>query len=43
MREKLTEQGLLFQPGTAEAFAAFQTAEMAQAQKIVTEGNIRVE
>ncbi|CAM3920934.1 Bug family tripartite tricarboxylate transporter substrate binding protein [Bordetella muralis] len=43
MRAKLTEQGLMFQPGSVADFANFQREEMAQAQKIVTEANIRVQ
>lgn len=43
MREKLTQQGLLLTPGTIEDFVKFQHDEMAKAQKIITEGNIRVE
>ncbi|CAM4020572.1 Bug family tripartite tricarboxylate transporter substrate binding protein [Bordetella tumulicola] len=43
MRTKLTEQGLMFQPGSVADFANFQRDEMAQAQKIVTEANIRVQ
>jgi len=43
MQAKLTEQGLTFQPGSAADFANFQRDEMAQAQKIVTEANIRVQ
>ncbi|OZI43097.1 Bug family tripartite tricarboxylate transporter substrate binding protein [Bordetella genomosp. 4] len=43
MRAKLTEQGLMFQPGSVADFANFQREEMAQAQKIVTEANIRAQ
>lgn len=43
LREKFTAQGLVFQPGTAEDFARFQEADMAKSQKIITEGQIRVE
>ena len=43
LREKFTAQGLVFQPGTAEDFAKFQEADMAKSQKIITEGQIRVE
>ena len=43
MREKLAQQGLLLTPGSVEDFAKFQAADMAQAQKIITEGHIRVE
>ena len=43
MRDKLTQQGLLLMPGTVDDFVKFQRDDMARAQKIVTEGNIRVE
>jgi len=43
IREKFTAQGLVFQPGSAEDFAKFQEADMAKSQKIITEGQIRVE
>ena len=43
MREKLTPQGLLLTPGSVEDFAKFQRDDMAASQKIITEGNIRVE
>ncbi|MDP9900005.1 Bug family tripartite tricarboxylate transporter substrate binding protein [Variovorax ginsengisoli] len=43
MREKLTPQGLLLTPGSVEDFAKFQHGDMAASQKIITEGNIRVE
>ncbi len=43
MREKLTSQGLLLTPGSVADFIKFQTEDMARAQKIITEGNIRVE
>jgi len=43
LREKFGAQGLQFQPGSAEDFAKFQEADMAKAQKIITEGQIRVE
>jgi tripartite-type tricarboxylate transporter receptor subunit TctC len=43
MREKFAQQGLLLTPGSVEDFAKFQQADMARAQKIITEGNIRVE
>src|SRR3954447_3557160 len=42
-REKLAQQGLLLTPGSVEDFAKFQAADMARAQKIITEGKIRVE
>lgn len=43
MREKLTSQGLLLTPGSVADFVKFQTEDMARSQKIITEGNIRVE
>jgi tripartite-type tricarboxylate transporter receptor subunit TctC len=43
MREKLAQQGLLLTPGSVDDFVKFQAADMARAQKIITEGNIRVE
>lgn len=43
MKDKLSEQGLLPTPGSVEDFARFQRSDMERSQKIVTEGNIRVE
>ncbi|KQW26831.1 tripartite tricarboxylate transporter substrate binding protein [Acidovorax sp. Root402] len=43
MTPKLKEQGLLTTPGSVEDFAKFQRSDMERSQKIVTEGNIRVE
>lgn len=43
MRDKFSPQGLVMTPGSAEDFARFQREDMARSQKIVTEGNIRVE
>jgi tripartite-type tricarboxylate transporter receptor subunit TctC len=43
MREKFSQQGLLLTPGTIDDFVKFQRDDMAQAQKVITEGNIRVE
>ena len=43
MREKLAQQGLLLTPGSVAEFAKFQREDMARAQKIITDGNIRVE
>ncbi|MCG2592504.1 tripartite tricarboxylate transporter substrate binding protein [Ramlibacter sp. XY19] len=43
MHDKLAQQGLLLTPGSVDDFVKFQTADMARAQKIITEGNIRVE
>ncbi|MEJ5988578.1 tripartite tricarboxylate transporter substrate binding protein [Ramlibacter sp. PS3R-8] len=43
MKDKLEQQGLLLTPGSVDDFAKFQATDMARAQKIITEGNIRVE
>lgn len=43
MRDKLIGQGLLVTPGSVADFARFQHDDMARAQKIITEGHIRVE
>ena len=43
MRDKLEQQGLLLTPGSAEDFAKFQREDMARSQKIITDGNIRME
>ncbi len=43
MKDRLTAQGLLLTPGSIEDFVAFQREDMARAQKIITEGNIRAE
>jgi len=43
MRDKFAQQGLLLTPGSVDDFVKFQQADMARAQKIITEGNIRVE
>ena len=43
MREKFTQQGLLINGGSVDDFVKFQTNDMTRAQKIITEGNIRVE
>ncbi len=43
MNDKLSQQGLLLTPGSVDDFVKFQRDDMARAQKIVTEGNIRVE
>jgi tripartite-type tricarboxylate transporter receptor subunit TctC len=43
LKDKLREQGLLISPGSVEDFARFQASDMERSQKIVTEGNIRVE
>lgn len=43
MNEKLTQQGLILSPGTVADFVKFQRDDMNKSQKIITEGNIRVE
>jgi tripartite-type tricarboxylate transporter receptor subunit TctC len=43
LRERFTQQGLIFTPGTVDDFVRFQTSDMARSQKIITDGNIRVE
>ncbi len=43
LRERFTQQGLLFTPGTVDDFVRFQESDMARSQKIITDGNIRVE
>jgi tripartite-type tricarboxylate transporter receptor subunit TctC len=43
MHDKLTSQGLIPIGGTVEDFVKFQNEDMARAQKIITEGHIRVE
>ncbi len=43
LRDKFTPQGLLLTPGSSDDFVKFQRTDMTQAQKIITEGNIRVE
>lgn len=43
VREKFTQQGLLINGGSVEDFVKFQANDMSRAQKIITEGNIRVE
>lgn len=43
IQAKFSAQGLVFTPGSSDDFARFQEADMAKAQKIITEGNIRVE
>jgi tripartite-type tricarboxylate transporter receptor subunit TctC len=43
MKDKLAQQGLLLTPGTPEDFIKFQTEDMARSQKLITEGNIRLE
>jgi tripartite-type tricarboxylate transporter receptor subunit TctC len=43
IRERFVAQGLLLTPGSSEDFVKFQREDMAQAQKIITDSNIRVE
>lgn len=43
MNEKLTQQGLVLSPGSVADFVKFQRDDMSKSQKIITEGNIRVE
>jgi tripartite-type tricarboxylate transporter receptor subunit TctC len=43
LRERFTQQGLIFTPGTVDDFVRFQESDMARSQKIITDGNIRVE
>lgn len=43
MHDKLTAQGLIPIGGSIEEFVKFQHDDMARAQKIITEGHIRVE
>jgi tripartite-type tricarboxylate transporter receptor subunit TctC len=42
MKDRLTPQGLLVTPGSVADFVKFQTEDMARAQKLITEGKIRV-
>ncbi len=43
MQAKLVQQGLLLSPGSTDDFVKFQTTDMARSQKIITDGNIRLE
>jgi tripartite-type tricarboxylate transporter receptor subunit TctC len=43
MRDKLVAQGLIVNGGTVDDIVKFQREDMAKAQKIITEGNIRAE
>ena len=43
MQAKLVQQGLLLSPGSTDDFVKFQTSDMARSQKIITDGNIRLE
>jgi tripartite-type tricarboxylate transporter receptor subunit TctC len=43
MKDKLVSQGLLVESGSIEDFIRFQKNDMAQSQKIITDGNIRAQ
>jgi tripartite-type tricarboxylate transporter receptor subunit TctC len=43
MQTKLVQQGLLLSPGSPDDFVKFQASDMARSQKIITDGNIRLE
>jgi tripartite-type tricarboxylate transporter receptor subunit TctC len=43
MRDKLVSQGLLVESGSIDDFVRFQRNDMAQSQKIITDGNIRAQ
>ncbi|MBL8350131.1 MAG: tripartite tricarboxylate transporter substrate binding protein [Burkholderiaceae bacterium] len=43
MREKLESQGLEISGGSVQDFVSFELADMAKAQKIITDGRIRAE
>ncbi len=43
MKDRFVSQGLVMTPGSVDDFIKFQRDDMARAQKIITEGNIRVE
>lgn len=43
MRDKLVSQGLIVNGGSVDDVVKFQREDMAKSQKIITEGNIRVE
>ncbi len=43
MKDRLISQGLLVEPGSIEDFVRFQKNDMAQSQKIITDGNIRAQ
>jgi tripartite-type tricarboxylate transporter receptor subunit TctC len=43
MRDKFAPQGLQLTPGSVDDFVKFQRDDMARSQKLITEGNIRVE
>lgn len=43
MKTQLEQQGLLLNPGSPKDFEAFERDNMTRSQKIITDGNIRVE
>ena len=43
MKDKLIQQGLIVSGGSIEDFRKFQADDMARSQKLITEGNIRLE
>lgn len=43
LRDKFVPQGLILTPGSVDDFVKFQREDMARSQKIISEGNIRVE
>ncbi len=43
MKDRLISQGLIVGGGSIEDFRKFQTDDMAQSQKLITDGNIRLE
>jgi tripartite-type tricarboxylate transporter receptor subunit TctC len=43
MKDRLSPQGLILTPGSIDDFVKFQRDDMAQSQKIITEGKIRLE
>jgi hypothetical protein len=43
MKDRLIGQGLIVGGGSIEDFRKFQADDMARSQKLITEGNIRLE
>jgi tripartite-type tricarboxylate transporter receptor subunit TctC len=43
LKDKLLQQGLLVTAGSIEDFRTFQASDMSKSQKLITEGNIRLE
>ena len=43
MKDKLVAQGLIVSGGSIEDFRKFQADDMARSQKLITDGNIRLE